>query len=219
MIWLDVDADPATFSSSSATLALPPGATVLAARLLWGGTVQPGLFGVKPPDPAGTGSVLLSVPGATAPTTVTAAAVSPDPTAGDRYIASADVTALVAGAGPGMYTAREPAGGHRDRMPSAAGRSRSPTATRPRRCGWSPSPTGWPPSTAAVARRIVIPGLPASAAARAGTVSYAAFEGDFGIVPEQVAVNGAPLVANAATRRTTRSTAPSPRPAPATRPT
>ena len=43
MGFVDVDADPATFDSSRADLALPPGATVLFAGLYWGGKTAAGL--------------------------------------------------------------------------------------------------------------------------------------------------------------------------------
>ena len=37
MVYVDIDSDASTFDSSSADLSLPPGASVLYARLYWGG--------------------------------------------------------------------------------------------------------------------------------------------------------------------------------------
>jgi hypothetical protein len=191
MMWIDVDADPTTFTSSSAILDLPPGAQVLAAQLVWGGNVQPGAGGVPAPDPSAAGSVLLSSPGA-ATARVTAGSVSIDPTSAARYLASADVTAVVAAARAGIYTAAN--------VQVATGTSafggwalqvvyRDPAAPL-RMVALSSQVTTINRGGKA---SVVLSGLTASAAARTGTVSYAAFEGDFGIVPEQVAVNGAAL--------------------------
>ncbi|WP_157357742.1 hypothetical protein [Amycolatopsis nigrescens] len=40
MVWLDSDADPGTFNSSSARVALPPGASVAYAKLTWAGEIR-----------------------------------------------------------------------------------------------------------------------------------------------------------------------------------
>jgi hypothetical protein len=192
MIWLDVDADPNTFNSSSATLTLPPGAEVITARLLWGGTVQPGNGGVAPPDPTAIGTVLVTGPGSTAPTPVTTTTISRDPSSSNRYVATADVTSLVGASGAGVYTL-----------------ANLQVATGPNAFG------GWalqvvyrdpaaPIRMVALADEVVtlnsgqsatieLNGLEPSDAPRDGTLSLAAYEGDFGLAPETVAVNGQPV--------------------------
>ena len=59
MTWIDVDGDPATFDSSSATLTLPPGARVLFAGLYYGGRLTAGSGGSPPPNPGARNTVLL----------------------------------------------------------------------------------------------------------------------------------------------------------------
>ena len=51
LTWIDRDADPATFDSSSADLALPPGAKVLFAGLYYGGKLSAGSGGSPAPNP------------------------------------------------------------------------------------------------------------------------------------------------------------------------
>lgn len=114
MRWLDVDADPATFDSSSAQLALPAGATVLFAGLYWtgiqikGSVITNGSFtGVPQPAPnvAQIDRVKLALPGSTTYSTVTASQVDTGPIAnGSGYTAFADVTTRVASGGAGTYT-------------------------------------------------------------------------------------------------------------------
>jgi hypothetical protein len=102
---VDVDADPATFDSSSATLALPAGATVLFAGLYWGASTSRGTHGAAAPDVAARGRARLTPPGGAA-VAVTAARVD-DGSARSQagaYQAFADVTATVRAAGPGTYT-------------------------------------------------------------------------------------------------------------------
>ena len=191
IVWLDVDADPATFNSSSADLTLAPDATVLSASLIWGGTLQPGQGGSAPPAPASNGVVQVTPPGA-APVTVTATSSSTDPTSAARYLSSADVTALVAANGPGTYTVAD-----------------LQTATGPGAFGgWAlqvvyrdpAAPLRMVATTDQVATvnnggtaSLVLSGLTPPAAPVTGTLSYAGVEGDYGIVPEQVAANGVPL--------------------------
>ena len=105
MSWTDVDADPATFNSSSARLAIPAGATVAYAKLGWAGsatchdaTAPPGMPTDQP--------VSLSVDGATTrigPDRFTPFVDSPDHlthTDTAFYSAEADVTReLARGAG------------------------------------------------------------------------------------------------------------------------
>jgi RNA polymerase sigma factor (sigma-70 family) len=192
MIWVDVDQDPSTFNSSTATLSLPPGAEVLTAKLFWGGTTLPGTGGQAPPDPNARGTLLLVPPSGGPGMPVQAATVSADGSNPARYVASADVTALVAAGGAGVYTG-----------------TNLQTATGPNAFG------GWalqviyrdpaaPLRLVAVADGIVtlnkggtatinLDGLEPSPSPRDGTLSFVAFEGDYDIVPEQVAVNDQPL--------------------------
>jgi hypothetical protein len=191
MIWVDVDADPATFNSSSADLVLPPDSTVLSARLVWGATTQPGPGGSPAPSPTSTGVVQVTSPRG-GPQTVTATSVSLDPTASTRYFASADVTALVATGGTGTYTVAD--------VQAATGANAFG--------GWAlqvvyrdpAAPLRMVATTDQIATvnrggqaSLVLSGLTPPAAAVTGTVSYAAVEGDYGILPETVAANGVPL--------------------------
>ena len=112
-----------TFDSSSATLSLPPGATVLFAGLYWGADTSAGsVIGTPAPHaapgctaPPLTGPncaanvVGLQLPGASNYTTVTANTANPanfivSSSANTRYTAFADVTSMVQAAGPGTYS-------------------------------------------------------------------------------------------------------------------
>ena len=114
MRWLDVDADPATFDSSSAQLVLPAGATVLFAGLYWTGIqgkgtviTNGGFTGVPQvaPNAAQIDRVKFAAPGATGYATITAAQVDTGPIANSSgYTAFADVTSRVVAAGAGAYT-------------------------------------------------------------------------------------------------------------------
>ncbi|GGK67254.1 hypothetical protein Sme01_09740 [Sphaerisporangium melleum] len=115
--YIDVDGDSSTFDSSTADLIVPPRAQIAYARLFWGGRGQTttdtrGL-------PAGNrfapaidlrDQVLIKAPRGTGYETITAArgdsGSTPDGVTanGIVYGASADVTSLVAAAGPGTYT-------------------------------------------------------------------------------------------------------------------
>jgi hypothetical protein len=191
IVWIDIDANPATFNSSSADLTLAPDATVLSASLIWGGTLQPGQGGSGPPAPASSGVVQVTPPGA-APVTVTANSSSTDPTSAARYLSSADVTALVAASGPGTYTVAD--------LQTATGSGAFG--------GWAlqvvyrdpAAPLRMVATTDQVATvnrggsaSLVLSGLTPPATAVTGTLSYAGVEGDYAIVPEQVAANGVPL--------------------------
>jgi uncharacterized repeat protein (TIGR01451 family) len=99
--YVDVDGDPSTFDSSSATLALPAGARVLFAGLYWGARSRAGIGGVAAPDAAQRATVRLRTPGSAASTAVTASQLD---TAGDIYQGFADVTDTVSAAGAGAYT-------------------------------------------------------------------------------------------------------------------
>ena len=75
LTWIDVDGDPATFDSSSADLALPPGARVLFAGLYYGGKLSAGTGGSPAPNPGARNTVRFKAPGDTAYRTVTASQV------------------------------------------------------------------------------------------------------------------------------------------------
>jgi len=96
MVYIDTDSDPSTFNSTSATLAMPAGSTVKFASLYWGGRSAS----------AQRGQVLFKTPASFGYATVNASVV--DTAAGgqaNNYSAVADVTALVAASGNGVYTA------------------------------------------------------------------------------------------------------------------
>ena len=115
MQWLDTDADPATFTSSSATLSLPTTGRVVFAGLYWTGLQKKGeaitgangfkAVPVNPPDAAAIGTVKLQVPGSAAYEAVTASQVDTAAIAvSGGYGAFADVTQMVSAAGGGTYT-------------------------------------------------------------------------------------------------------------------
>ncbi len=89
MQYVDVDGDPSTFSSSSATLSLPAGSSVLWAGLYWGGYTTA----------AARSSARLAVPGGGY---VTLAAQQLD-ALGSAYQGFVDVTSQVRAAGSGTY--------------------------------------------------------------------------------------------------------------------
>ncbi|MFI5370517.1 MAG: SdrD B-like domain-containing protein [Candidatus Eisenbacteria bacterium] len=91
MVYVDVDGDASTFSSSSATLSLPAGATVLWAGLYWQGDSNNGA----------RNTVRFRTP-ATAYQTLTASRLD---VSGTVYQGFIDVTALVQSAGSGTYWA------------------------------------------------------------------------------------------------------------------
>ncbi|MEP6954872.1 MAG: hypothetical protein ABI950_12505 [Solirubrobacteraceae bacterium] len=93
-----------TFDSSSATLTLPAGSSVLWAGLYWSGdTAAPGI-GSAAPTPAANNTVQLKGPGAAAYTTLTAATLDTDALRTTRYQGFADVTSQVTAGGTGSYT-------------------------------------------------------------------------------------------------------------------
>lgn len=101
---VDVDADPTTFDSSTATLALPAGASVQFAGLYYGGrTSKGGLGGVEAPNAAARGTVLMRAPGALGYSPLTAT-VFDSGAITNAYVGFVDVTAQVAAAGSGEYT-------------------------------------------------------------------------------------------------------------------
>ena len=101
MTYVDVDANGATFDSSTATVSLPQDAFVLFAGLYWAGDTSAGTRGAAAPTPSARGTVLLRPPGAPAYQSVSASTLD---TNGTRFSGFADVTDTVRGAGPGAYT-------------------------------------------------------------------------------------------------------------------
>jgi hypothetical protein len=101
MFYSDVDRDPNTYNSTRATLRMPEKARVSYARLYWGGNLRVGE--VKPAKD--NGRVLMAEPGGEY-RAVKADTVRTHRRAdgADAYQASADVTRLVRGSGPGRYT-------------------------------------------------------------------------------------------------------------------
>ncbi|WP_433827506.1 Ig-like domain-containing protein [Actinoplanes sp. CA-015351] len=99
---INTDSDPLTFNHSAATVTLPTGGTVLFAGLYWSADTTAGTNGVAATTPADKNKVLLSTPAGAAWNTVTADRIfnSGSLTA---YQGFADVTALVSGAGNGVY--------------------------------------------------------------------------------------------------------------------
>jgi uncharacterized repeat protein (TIGR01451 family) len=89
MLYVDVDGDPATFSSSTATLTLPPGATVLWAGLYWGGYSAAAARNTAKLALPGGGYVALTAQQLDA--------------IGSAYQGFVDVTAQVRSAGSGTY--------------------------------------------------------------------------------------------------------------------
>ncbi|MFS1302356.1 beta strand repeat-containing protein [Streptosporangium longisporum] len=115
--FIDVDADTATFNSSTANLTLSAGAQVAYARLYWGARSQTtnNTAGLPAgnrlaPDIALRGQVSFRTPGSAVYRTIVAAAGdigdTPDNITanGIVYGASADVTSIVTAAGAGTYT-------------------------------------------------------------------------------------------------------------------
>ena len=104
MGYVDVDGDGSTVNSSTATLALPAGATVTWAGLYWGADTSAGTGGAAAPNAANRGTVRFKVgAGAYQNVTANAADVLTSTGTATRYRAFANVTALPS-AGNGTYT-------------------------------------------------------------------------------------------------------------------
>ncbi|MEV6643422.1 hypothetical protein [Amycolatopsis sp. NPDC051371] len=104
MQWADIDADPGTFDSASASVRIPPGARIAFARLNWAGNTtgttcgfREGVPAVPPPGNPATQNVRLSV-GSAEPVDVAPSGFAED---GPYYSAHADVTSQFAGAPTG----------------------------------------------------------------------------------------------------------------------
>ena len=100
---VDQDSDATTFSSSSADLALPAGATVVFAGLYWGADTTAGTGGSAAPNAAANNVVSFKTPVLASYTPVTASVVDTDSQQTSRYQGFADVTALVQAGGAGTY--------------------------------------------------------------------------------------------------------------------
>ncbi|MFF9195191.1 DUF3344 domain-containing protein [Streptomyces sp. NPDC014779] len=101
LAYVDVDADPNTYNSSSAELRVPAGARVSWARLYWGGNL---LAGEQKP-PADNGRVLIAEPGGQYKALLADTTIGHRTADGaDAFQASADVTELVRSARSGLWT-------------------------------------------------------------------------------------------------------------------
>ena len=96
MQWADVDADPATFDSASASVSVPPGARVVFARLNWAGSLTCGPGAVPPPGTPAKQNVRVSA-GSAGPVDLAPSGYAED---GGYYSAHADVTSRFAGVPP-----------------------------------------------------------------------------------------------------------------------
>jgi large repetitive protein len=106
MVDVDVDSDASTFNSSSSTVDLPAGASVLYAGLVWGGrpgvgATIGGVAGVAAPTPADTNKVKLKAPGQSSYSDLTASSTA---TNSGNYQSFVDVTSIVQAGGNGSYS-------------------------------------------------------------------------------------------------------------------
>ena len=104
-----VSGQGSSFDSSSATLSLPPTATVLFAGLYWGGDTSGGSSPPTPadspaPNPGLRNQVGFRAPGASGYTTLTANQLDQSSGSATRYGAFADVTSIVQATGAGTYS-------------------------------------------------------------------------------------------------------------------
>jgi hypothetical protein len=99
---VDVDGDSSTFNSSTATLALPTGSTVLYAGLYWSADTSAGSGGSAAANASARSTVRFATPTA-GYRSLTAGVLDADDTQTTRYQGFADVTSLVAAAGSGSY--------------------------------------------------------------------------------------------------------------------
>ncbi|MFH1026429.1 MAG: DUF11 domain-containing protein [Pseudomonadota bacterium] len=96
MMYIDVDSDSSTFSSSTANLSLEGGSSILWAGLYWGGD--------QTAVTASRGQCLFQTPGSFGYTSILANQVDQDGSNPIRYQSYANVTDLVRSAGSGSYS-------------------------------------------------------------------------------------------------------------------
>ncbi|MCL2463680.1 MAG: hypothetical protein FWF28_01230, partial [Micrococcales bacterium] len=104
---LDADSDPTTDNSSSSTLALPAGSTVLWAGLYWGARLQAGTGG-KSASASTIDRMSFKAPGDASYRTIAASTAArdqfgPNSSSYNAYQRFADVTSIVRAAGNGSY--------------------------------------------------------------------------------------------------------------------
>ncbi len=103
MTYIDTDAVGTTFDSSSSTLALPAGSSVLFAGLYWGGDWS-GSGANAAPNASARNTVQFKAPGAAAYSPITASVLDDSALNVGRYQGFADVTSRVQAAGVGSYS-------------------------------------------------------------------------------------------------------------------
>ncbi|GAA4107832.1 hypothetical protein GCM10022215_01100 [Nocardioides fonticola] len=190
MGYVDVDSDPTTFDSSSASLALPAGSTVLFAGLYWGGEVTAGAYGGDAPNQNARNTVKFKAPGDTGYSTLTASTLDD----GDIiYQGFVDVTSRVAAAGNGSYTVAN--------VQTATGQDRLG--------GWS-LVIAYRDTTQPARNLTIFDGLKSINGSASGTIAISGFrtppagtvrttvgfvtyEGDLGLVGDGASLNGVPL--------------------------
>ena len=193
MALVDVDSDPATFDSSSATLGLPAGATVQFAGLFYGARTSKGTGGAAAPDPAARGVVLLKPPGSISYSAL-AATVHDSAAIEAAYTGFVDVTSIVAAAGSGVYSvANVQAGTGEDRyggwalVVAYANPAAEPHSIRVFE-GLASIKAGEPPL------QIGVSGLETpTAGSVSASVGIVAYEGDRGSSGDRFLVNGTAL--------------------------
>ena len=185
----------ASFDSSSATLSLPPTATVLFAGLYWGGDTSGGSSpsDVPAPTPGARGCVGFQAPGASGYTTLSTV---PDQSSSSatRYGAFVNVTSTVAAAGPGTYSvANVQTGKGGDRYAGWTLVVAYEDPTQPPRNltvddGFITINSSAPPTT------IPITGFrtPPSGPVRT-TLGFVSYEGDSGLTGDSASLNGTKL--------------------------
>ena len=184
MAFVDVDgAGNQTFNSSSASVDLG-GRRVIAARLAWAGDVSSGA--VSAPDPAARTTVVVGTPGGSSAVSASTLVPTGD---GSTYYASADVTSLVRARGSGTYTVAN--------IQAAAGQGTFAgwslmvlveDASLPMRALALMEPTS--PLTAAASVTVSLPGFVHSTSNRSFQIAVFAQEGELGLQPERLSVNG-----------------------------
>ncbi|WP_405614004.1 DUF3344 domain-containing protein [Streptomyces sp. NBC_00076] len=201
MTYVDVDKDPNTYNSSRAEVRLPKGARVSYARLYWGGNLRVG----EQKPAKDNGRVLVAEPGGEYREVLADTVVGHRVARGsDAFQASANVTKLVRGSGPGLYTVAQ--------LNVAKGRSTAGAwggwtlvvayekAAEPLRhlAVWD----GFEALKSGAGQEIRLPGLrfPKGAGGRAGLVTY---DGDRGATGDTLTLTTTRARSVPTTRRTT----------------